>query len=92
MDVPAENRIYLDLCSQIAEFRSAFVSQHQDEITVRHEEIGRREKEGQPLLYAAKVVIEEEFARQFVDDLLPLVKRNESFDDNSNKLLNVWIL
>ena len=31
---------------------------------------------------AAKVVIEEELARQFVDDLLPLLKRNEAFDQD----------
>lgn len=80
MNAPVESRIYLDLCQRIGKLRSAFVSKHQDDITIPDEEIQRRREEGQPFLDVSEVEIGEKLARQFVDDLLPVLEKHEAFD------------
>ncbi|MCK4403916.1 MAG: formate dehydrogenase accessory protein FdhE [candidate division Zixibacteria bacterium] len=79
MTIPAESKLYFDLCQKIAEARSAFRIGHQDDIRISDEEIQKRVEENKPLLNIQKLKIEGKFLDEFLRDFLPLLEKHEVF-------------
>lgn len=79
MTTPAESKLYLNLCKQIAEIRYTFRTRHQEDIKIPDEEIQKREEEKNPLLDIQKLKIEEKLLNEFLHDFLPLLEKHEVF-------------
>jgi len=79
MTIPAESKLYLDLCQKIAKARSAFRIGHQDDIRISDEEIQKRIDENKPLLNIQKLKIEGKFLDEFFRDFLPLMEKHKVF-------------
>ncbi|MGB2769359.1 MAG: formate dehydrogenase accessory protein FdhE, partial [Candidatus Zixiibacteriota bacterium] len=79
MSAPAESKLYLDLCQQIAEAKTAFKTRHRDQIDIPDDQTKKRAEEGGPLLDIQRLKTERKLLSEFFDDLLSLVKTNEFF-------------
>ncbi|MGB7061022.1 MAG: formate dehydrogenase accessory protein FdhE [Candidatus Zixiibacteriota bacterium] len=79
MSAPAESKVYLGLCQQIAEAKTAFKTRHQDQIEIPDQEIQRRAEEQEPLFDVQRLTAERELLGEFLNDLLSLLKANEFF-------------
>ncbi|MGB2980773.1 MAG: hypothetical protein WBC77_05975, partial [Candidatus Zixiibacteriota bacterium] len=79
MSAPAESKVYLGLCQQIAEAKTAFKTRHRDQIDIPDDQTKKRAEEGGPLLDIQRLKTERKLLSEFFDDLLSLVKTNEFF-------------
>ena len=83
-----ESKVYLHLCQQIAEARTAFKARHQDQVDIQDDETKRRAQEGKPLLDLGRLKEQPKLLSEFLDDLLSLLKVNEFFSrEEVNKLI-----
>lgn len=88
MSAPAESKVYLGLCQQIAEAKTAFKTRHRDQIDIPDDETKRRAEGGNPLLDIQRLKTERKLLSEFFDDLLSLLKTNEFFSrEEVNKLI-----
>jgi FdhE protein len=88
MSAPAESKVYLGLCQQIAEVKTAFKTRHRGQVDIPDDEMKRRAEEGNPLLDLQRLKTEPKLLREFFDDLLSLLKTNEFFSrEEVNKLI-----
>ncbi|UCB53481.1 MAG: formate dehydrogenase accessory protein FdhE [Candidatus Zixiibacteriota bacterium] len=79
MSAPAESKVYLGLCQQIAEAKTAFKTRHRDQIDIPEDETRKRAGEGNPLLDLRRLKTESKLLREFFDDLISVLKANEFF-------------
>jgi FdhE protein len=83
-----ESQLYLYLCRQIAEARTAFKAKHQDKVDIPDDETKRRAQEGKPLLDLRRLKEQPKLLGEFLGDLLSLLKANEFFSrEEVNKLI-----
>jgi FdhE protein len=88
MSAPAESKVYLGLCQQIAEAKRAFRARHQDQVDIPEDQTNRRAQEGKPLLDLGRLKMQPKLLREFFDDLLSLLAANEFFTrEEVNKLV-----
>jgi FdhE protein len=79
MTVAKENRLYLNLCRQISELRSTFVSRYRDRLSIPEAEIDRRLEEKRPLLDIPSLPIDNNLLHEFSQKLFPILEENEVF-------------
>lgn len=79
MSAPAESKVYLGLCQQIAEAKTAFKIRHRDQVGIPEDDTKRRVEEGNPLLDIQRLKTERKLLSEFFDDLLSVLKTNEFF-------------
>jgi len=79
MTAPAESKLYLGLCQQIAEVRSAFKTRHLKDTKTPDEQIQEQAEGKKPLLDMQKLKIGKKLPDEFFNDLLSVLKSNEFF-------------
>jgi FdhE protein len=90
MTVPIESKLYLNLCQQIGELRSTFVSRYQDLPNIPEAEIDKRLEEKRPLLDIPSLQIDKNLLHEFSQKLFPILEENEVFDrEDIEKFLEI---
>lgn len=94
MTAPIESKLYLNLCQQIGELRSAFVSRYQDLPNIPEVEIDKRLEEKRPLLDIPSLQIDKNLLHEFSQKLFPILEEKEVFGrEDIEKFLDIkWNL
>jgi FdhE protein len=80
MTTTKESRLYLNLCRQISELRSTFVSRYQDLPNIPEAEIDKRLEEKRPLLDIQSLQIDKNLLHEFSQKLFPILEENKVFN------------
>ncbi len=80
MSTPVESKLFLDLCQQLAEAKSAFRARHLEDVRIQDKEIQKRVEKSKSLLDLQKLDAEANLLDDFFNDLFPILKNNEFFN------------
>ena len=85
MSTQAGNKFYLNLCQEIREVKSAFRTQHQENVEIQDTEIQKRKNENKPLLDIQKLKIEEELLDRLYQGFSPILTKYDVFSQKETK-------